>query len=292
MFRFCSARVAQVLIGCVVLGALWLGGSTPAQAWKRATVRNRPDTPLFWASRRLEIRTAYDTCEDVTPGSVRVAVLRSLNTWSTAGDGCSDLSLVEGDYPTGLGTNLTGVRDRKNRVVWRETAWPGSDWVRLVGPGALAVTTVWYERATGALLDADIDVNGVHHTWTVTDDPELVLTDMQNAVTHELGHVIGLAHSDDLDATMYAESPPGDLIKRDLATDDVDAICSVYPYGSEPPAGLIEGAPPPVTGTLTCSAHSTAPVGAWVPIGFAVVLLLCRRTKRAKAGSRRAAGGR
>jgi MYXO-CTERM domain-containing protein len=56
--------------------------------------------------------------------------------------------------------------------------------------------------------------------------------DLQNTITHEVGHVIGLAHSPVAGATMSATTAPREITKRDLAADDVAAVCAVYPHGS------------------------------------------------------------
>jgi MYXO-CTERM domain-containing protein len=53
--------------------------------------------------------------------------------------------------------------------------------------------------------------------------------DLLSIITHETGHMLGIAHSRVPDSTMGREYLPGDLSLRDLATDDVAAICAVYP---------------------------------------------------------------
>ena len=53
--------------------------------------------------------------------------------------------------------------------------------------------------------------------------------DLQNVLTHELGHLLGLGEDmTDVDATMYAFSQPGETGKRDLEVVDKDSIASLY----------------------------------------------------------------
>jgi len=247
--------------------------ASPASAFVRETVDGSPDTPLFWASRAIEVRPAYTSSTDVPESALRSAVLRALSTWETAGDGCTDIALTAGEPPTGLETSLAGAsRDGENRVVWREDEWTED-------PSALALTTLIYRRDTGEILDADIDINGVDHFWTVTDDPGAVVTDVQNTVTHELGHVLGFGHSEEVEATMYGRSPPGETKKRDLDTDDVAAVCTVYPFGEPTPGGLgvVHGG---LTSASSCAVHgppSATPAGAPAMLLAALALLWLRR---------------
>ncbi|KAJ9135234.1 hypothetical protein P3X46_032442 [Hevea brasiliensis] len=52
--------------------------------------------------------------------------------------------------------------------------------------------------------------------------------DYESVALHEIGHLLGLAHSQDPNAVMYPTIAPG-AIKRDLALDDVKGIQALYP---------------------------------------------------------------
>ena len=54
-------------------------------------------------------------------------------------------------------------------------------------------------------------------------------------MAHESGHFLGLAHSDDVNATMYYRvTMDGETLKRDLDDDDVAGLCAIYPWGAPP----------------------------------------------------------
>jgi hypothetical protein len=72
----------------------------------------------------------------------------------------------------------------------------------------------------------------VDHVWSASAVPLAGHDDVQNTVTHELGHAIGLAHSDDPGATMYASADPEETAKRDLGDDDLWGVCDIYPGGT------------------------------------------------------------
>lgn len=115
--------------------------------------------------------------------------------------------------------------------------WPGR-----FDDTAFAITSVWHSRRTGEIWDADIVVNEEHFPWTecpsrgaCPEGPDgLPLVDLQNVMTHEIGHFFGMAHSEFVATTMDARSPRGEIFKRILRTDDVEGICTIYPPASAP----------------------------------------------------------
>jgi hypothetical protein len=265
---------------------LALAGALPglapagAHAYVRSTVEGDPSTPLFWRFRTVPLRLAPDSCDDLGGAAVELAIARSIATWNEAARGCSDFRLVDDGYPSGSATNLfDGEPDGENRILWRETVWPEE-----VPTHTLALTTSIHRVATGEIVDADIDLNGVHHTWTAVDDPAAARVDVENTVTHELGHLLGLAHVPDAEATMYGESAPGDLDKRSLAEDDVAGLCSVYPDGARTPGAPVYSGTPLTSGCVVRGAP-----GRPAPIGILAVglgLLILRRRRGARRGAR------
>ena len=98
------------------------------------------------------------------------------------------------------------------------------EWPDDYPPSAYAVTTVWHRPSDGEILDADVEINDEAFPWAVCPDrgcPEgedgLRDVDLQNVLTHELGHFFGIAHSNFLGTAMDARSPRGETTKRILA---------------------------------------------------------------------------
>ncbi len=106
--------------------------------------------------------------------------------------------------------------------------------------GALAITVLTFDGA-GKIVDADIVINGGgSHGFGVVpdkdssrsdkDDDEGGPYDVEDVLTHEAGHLFGLAHSDgEPDATMYFATGRGETKKRDLSPDDEAGFRSLYP---------------------------------------------------------------
>ncbi len=97
----------------------------------------------------------------------------------------------------------------------------------------------WLDSAT--FLSRFGDYSGYTHVWWFNDivDGELSLneadtaisssvSELQGLVTHELGHALGLDHSDDPDSIMYTPYHSY-AYQRILRTDDVNAARHLYP---------------------------------------------------------------
>lgn len=110
---------------------------------------------------------------------------------------------------------------RANLSVWSlVTRWERSS-------NALGYTSSTHNRKDGEVFDADVELNlNKIANETAPEDYAVVLGKI---VTHEAGHFLGLAHSQDEEAVMYASYDTFDLFTRELNQDDIDGICDLYP---------------------------------------------------------------
>ncbi len=151
---------------------------------------------------------------------------KSFKTWTKPS--CSELSF---EYKGLTDESNIGYYDgsdakrKVNMVIWRDEAWPYGSF------SAVALTTVTFSTTTGQIVDADIEMNGSIFQFSNTDNPQGADVDIQNTLTHEVGHFIGLDHSHDSNSTMYPTAPPLELSKRVLHDDDIKGLCAIYPLG-------------------------------------------------------------
>jgi len=157
-----------------------------------------------------------------TEGEAFDAVIKAATAWQNAPGILPTLVVQRGpEDPIGY------RRNGKNRNTVRFA--PGGD---PLANGALAITVITFDAHAKEILDADVVLNG-EHGFAFFDhdarDEGKETYDLQNVLTHELGHLLGLGEDmTDVDATMYAFSQPGETGKRDLEIVDKDSIAALY----------------------------------------------------------------
>lgn len=181
------------------------------------------------------------------------AVENAIASWQTELTTCGSLSLIIGPR-----TSLRRVEllpdNNQNVVLWRfkscaavaptnHACWTEESCGNLFdcwqhAGNVAALTTTSFEPSTGRILDSDIELDTPNFLFTTVDSPPCVppnfhlgcvATDIQNTMTHELGHSLGLAHSCTPGSTMAETTDPGELGKRMLDPGSKLAMCEVYP---------------------------------------------------------------
>ena len=308
------ATLVGTLLACSLLSA-----ERPARAYVRSVTSKGMATA--WSKSRIDLKLYVgDPPPNMGTDGLSRAVHAAAATWSTPAVSCAGISLVVEDVKMPIAPaeydsqNLLGFR----RDQWRKMPCTPSD-KELCSPYsalAIAITTVTSNTRTGEILDADMEINEVQNIFAdvLLDGAKLVGTahvqDLQNTVTHELGHLIGLDHNcygsipatgipldgrgeaapscvgagpEITDATMFGTAGERETKKRDLAPDDLQAVCDVYPVGYQ---GLpvLDDANDKTGGCMVANRPgSTAPA----PAGLAgLALLLGGALLRTRGGRR------
>lgn len=234
------------------------GGASAAEAY---TVRTTDGgLPLRWAVPVVPFQVDRSLAAVGGPADVSRTVAESFAGW---GELPGSPFFFQGDpRPTGdcEPEPWDGVTD---------IILAGEDWRH--DPMFAGVTIVSYDPATGEITDADVLLNGAELDFAVGEGARTY--DVGNVLTHELGHLLGLGHSEDPDATMFAVSRPGETEKRSLSDDDVAGFEELY--GGEGAAAVM----------ATCRAAPGVPTGTCLPVALALLLLVlfarARRSRRA-----------
>jgi hypothetical protein len=228
-------------------------------AWGYVRTVTSAGAPMFW-NRTVITLHAYlgDPPEPLNTVDLLFAAQSAAAVWGRDRIGCTSLELrIAGTQERSAPVEL----DHVSRLTFRRESWckePRGAADSCYDPLALAVTSVFARKSDGEIVDADIEINAVTFKWAdLARNPEGAssLQDIQNTLTHELGHFIGLDHtcyianprpgaaddkgrpvpscgeaSEEIRATtMFAAVIPGDLERRTLSPDEVKAVCEVYP---------------------------------------------------------------
>lgn len=303
-----------------------------ASAYCRMTTESGPQVgnaaceteglPLFWGNPCLSYAIDSRGSQWMTMEEIDEAVDLAFEAWENVDCGGAPPNLVFTRFEAS-----TCRRPEFNEAGNVHTIAFLDPWVDECGlvniddaPFALAVTIVWRDGDSGEMLDADIMINDQLATQFNAGGPYANCPaigcppgtgnvpgakDLQSIVTHEIGHFIGIGHSEVEEATMYSVTDQTSVSKRTLAQDDILAVCDIYPPGSleqscdaTPIGGLQlncetdefgepldcdEPGSPPGSGGGGCSA-SKGPTNE--PLGAALGLLLGLSVMRRRALAR------
>lgn len=115
----------------------------------------------------------------------------------------------------GTTTKTAGRRDAYNVVSWGAYR-----------AGVIAVTYIWYSGSQ--MIETDCRMN-TYYKWSLTGEAGKM--DVQNIMTHEFGHWVGLDDLyNDVDywLTMYGYADFGETYKQTLGLGDINGLEAVY----------------------------------------------------------------
>jgi MYXO-CTERM domain-containing protein len=229
----------------------------------------------YWKSGCIFITPDSTGTPDLPATAVFNTVTKSIANWTNATAGCTYMKLMS--QPPGVHeAHYDGI----NTIKFRSDRWchPNDAQQNDVcySSAAAGITTVFYVdhgAAEGTILDADIELNNLNFVFATIDPASppgptapdgRSIADLENTLTHELGHVQGLDHTcadaatppqeiDDTgnpppactaippnrraavtSATMYNFAEPDETSKRMPKADDVAGICGAYPTSADP----------------------------------------------------------
>jgi hypothetical protein len=246
---------------------------------------------LYWESGCIFVTPDSAGTTAVPFATAQTVIAASIATWNTDVDtaSCSYIK-VSTDAPQALEVGKDFVNVIKFRDPLPSCTAPmgpgcwcrpatATDPARCYPAAAAGITTAIYiddgSSRDGAIVDADIEINGVNFAIAVngqTTSTQPCHAELQNTLTHELGHLHGLAHTCQtavdppnvdnngnpvplctqttdptiISATMYPFQNCGETTKEQLHPDDVNAICAIYPASKDPHSCAV--VTPPGTG--------------------------------------------
>lgn len=213
---------------CLILFILLLPQT--ALAWEQsmtcgnngAPCTDYPPYPTYWEKPCISFHLNEKGTSDISFSFVQQIVKESIEEWNHP-----EFSSLQTHFSGLTNEDRVGynpyISQNSNIIVFRDNdTWTESQ-------AMMALTTVTHRNSTGVIYDADIEINTSNFQYGIYEINGSNVVDLQNTLTHEIGHVFGLDHSTDPNATMFPYSTAGETNLRDLSDDDLLAIATVYP---------------------------------------------------------------
>lgn len=240
-----------------------------------------PDAVRWDNSGPVKYRLHEDFGGGLEPLLMQNAVRGAFKAWATIPD--ADVEFEEGgiflgpacphalpadasdalvaDFSAVCGGSIPAV-DGESAVFFIEEVWP-------FGQAVIGLTTItWNDELE--LVDADIALNGIDYVWSLGDTD--IETDLSSIVLHEVGHLLGLGHSDAPDAVMRVDYEQGDTV-RDLGTDDIAGLAFLYPCGGVRCVGGVSW--------IERGCQASLAGGGWTLLALLALVPLLRHRRRA-----------
>lgn len=227
---------ARLLASCLALAPLLLAADASAYC-RSTTCPPNPEigvqgaqcepheetdcgTPLRWERDCVGFTVQEDASKEIDLSTARKTLALAFKTWEAADCGAGTIGIHAVDMGT-VECDKVEYEPRAgnaNILIFRDKEWQEN------GYDKLALTTVNFDKQTGEIWNADIEVNT--HDYDFQQGLNGGENDLQGVLTHEAGHFLGMAHTSDPEATMFSVYHDG---MADLSEDDVIGICAAYP---------------------------------------------------------------
>lgn len=254
-----------------------------AAAFECTPSESSPFVSIHWNQRDIEWAIRAPGAQSIAAESTVELIQSAFNAWQAPR--CSDLTF---QYK-GIVDPTTEPRD-VSQVIFVQQDWVGGG----RSAAAVALTTMTYGVTDGVIRFGIIEVN--EEIWRFADalagQCPADAYDLAAVVTHEVGHFIGLAHTNvagedgpDRFPTMTAMVGPCDATFRTLETDDIEGLCYIYPEsGTTRQCATLPDQNEPYVSSVAfgCSATGRPEDGGLSGLGFvffaAVLLRLARKS--------------
>ncbi len=243
-----------------------------------------PILPVFWANACVSYDIQASASDQVPYDKAVELFAQAFAKWTTTtcpyqGNGRVSIDVKNLGPVACDKVQYSSDQGNQHVIIFYDTGWPyPNDTINTLG-----LTTITFNPDTGEIYDADMAINsGPKFPLSLGDPVPDGGYDLQSIITHEAGHFLGMAHSPDPNATMYAQYEVGTTSKRMLSPDDTAGICSIYaadgnravspsvadggvvaegPCDPTPRHGWqsVPGAQPPGCGSLTGPSSSSEP---------------------------------
>jgi Matrixin len=189
--------------------------------------------PVYWSNACVSYDIQQSASKQVPYAKAVELFAAAFAKWTstTCADGNGRVS-IDVDYFGPVVCNkvqYSSNQGNQHVIIFYDGDTPADTWPYDDSANTLGLTTITFDPDTGEIYDADMAINsGSDVPLSLGDPVPAEGYDFQSIITHETGHFLGMAHSGDDAATMFAIYQPGTTTMRTLSADDTAGICSIY----------------------------------------------------------------
>jgi hypothetical protein len=240
------------IITIPLLFLLIFGWIMPVRAYTLQYTDSTAAFQIKWPSR--EIKVALSTSLSAPPANIKAgsdvvgATRRALARWAEA----ANIQFIE-TSSNALSISARGAGDNVSLITIADTPDNRSVFNSSDRTGR---TRVFYDPATGTIMEADVVINPSAQFST---DGTPGTYDLEATLTHEIGHLIGLEHSNEAGSVMQPRLGINGLYEqaafsaRTLSDDDRAGVHALY--DSRENYGVISGSVTDAAGSPAAGAH-------------------------------------
>jgi len=222
--------------------------------------------PLHWGSACLKYSVQVDGSRksNLDADQIKAFVAQAFSAWKAArcpGGGNPRFEVQFESYVSCDRHDVVCDDPSKNGnvVMFHDSGW-------LDGPGHIGVTTPTGGKESGLVVDADVEINSQDYSFA-SDSSGMMSTSLLYVLTHELGHFLGLAHSQVRGSVMSEGYQSLPFSPNLISADDAAAVCAAYPPGPKlscgtPPASTYDQCVVPIGADPPCKLASVRQDGA------------------------------
>ena len=195
----------QTILSLAIAAIIVCASAEPVMAYTLLSPRRR------WASTPISVRTYNVGNSTITDGSGGVnATVSAIRAWGIISSSTTSSAAVRGSAPATIMLNTNGG---------------------ICTSSCLAATlTGYYVSQTGddRIYDADVYTNTAYQYYSSGETGCSNEFDINSIMVHEVGHVIGIGHSNVSGATMYPSVSACNANNRTIEADDRAARDDLY----------------------------------------------------------------
>ena len=192
----------QTILALAIATIIVAASADPAMAYVLLSPRRT------WASTPVNVPVYSAGNNSINDGSGGVnAVVNAIKTWGVVNSSVTNQAAVRGQAPATITLNSNG---------------------HICSGSCLAATLAGYYTG-GTITDADVYTNTKYKYYSSGEaDGCSAEYDIEGIMVHEVGHVIGIGHSNVSGATMYPSVAACNAGNRSLEADDIAAKNDLY----------------------------------------------------------------